>query len=56
MMSFVFSLFYLQVLQKSDSEILDFFTFASLAILDWFPLEYLSSYTVLTYDHVQYLM
>ena len=46
MMSCMFCLFSLQVLEKSDSEVLDFWTFSELAILDWFSLESLSSYTV----------
>ena len=56
MMSCVFCLFSLKVLEKSDSEVLDFWTLAELAILDWFSLESLSSYTVSTYDRVRYLI
>ena len=49
----MFCLFPLQVLEKPDSEVLDFWTSSELAILDWFSLEYLSSYTVLTENSVR---
>ena len=52
MMSCMFYLFPLQ--EKSDSEVLDFWIFSELAVLDWFLLEYLSSYTISTYDRVQF--
>ena len=50
MISCMFCLLSLQVLDKSDLGVLDFWTFSELAILDWFTLESLSSYTVSTDD------
>ena len=50
MTSYMFCIVYPQVLKKSDSEVFDFWTFLELAILDWFSLVSLSSYTVLTSD------
>ena len=56
MVSCMFCLFYFQVLEKPDLEILKFWTFVELAILDWISLFSLSPYTISTCNRLFYLM
>ena len=55
-MSCIFCIFPLQVLDKSDSEVLGVWVFVELYILELFSLESLLSYTVATYINVRYTM